>query len=133
MVSCVDDRYASDRVVARIRGHDKRTGQRAAHHRDAQPAMRQRLVVMRDRRIGDHGAELLGELARRQLPQSAKQSLGTTTSQHDRAGLVDPHQRACEHRQLALLLARRDDRQLVDAAGPGRRTMHRDRADEAAR
>jgi len=95
--------------------------------------MGERLIVKRDRLVVDRRAHRLGELARRQLPQAAEQAVGGPARQHDAAGLLDPHHGAREDRQLGLLLARRDHRQLVLPSGPCRVAIADQGADQAAR
>jgi hypothetical protein len=47
------DRHPRDRVVARIVERHKASRQRRTHHLQPQPAMRQRLIVVRDGRAVD--------------------------------------------------------------------------------
>lgn len=86
-----------------------------------------------DRLTIDRNAEPLHDLQRRQLPQPAEQPLGPAPDQHDLAARGDPHQRPREHRQLALLLATRQDRQLGLPARARRHAVLRDRTYQAAR
>jgi hypothetical protein len=69
-----------------------------------------------------------------QLPQAAEQPLRLATGEHDLAGAgLDPQRGAREDRQLALLLARGDDRQLVLPSSARRDTQLGDGTHEAAR
>jgi len=98
--------------------------------------MRQRLVVICDRLVGDRAAELLGELSLGQLPQPTEQAFRHAARQHDLCrspGRLDPHQRARELRQLVRLLARGHHRQLALRAIARRRARARERAHQAAR
>ena len=95
--------------------------------------MRQRLVVVRDRLGPDRDPELLGELARRKLPQSAEQTAGAPAREHDAARVADPHQGAIENRQLVAPLASRRHRKFVNPIA-ARRDATRDQwAGRAAR
>jgi hypothetical protein len=94
--------------------------------------MRQRLVVMCDRRVIDRNAERARELQWRQLPEPTEQSVGSTPREEDLVALADPHERAREDRQLALLLARGHDRELRLPALERRDTRARERTHEAA-
>jgi hypothetical protein len=99
--------------------------------------MRQHLVVMRDRHAIEPHPELLRDrtttLARRQLPQPAEQTLGPAACKQHFARVLAPQRLAREHGQLVLLLARRDDRQLVLTPCALRLAPRRERAHEAAR
>ena len=63
------DRDARDRLVARIRRASKAT---AAHDGNAQSAVREHLVVMRDGLVVDDRAHAFGGLAIGQLPETAE-------------------------------------------------------------
>ncbi len=95
--------------------------------------MRQRLVVMCDRRVIERNAQSLGDLQGRQLPQPTEQPIGTTPREHDVVAFADPHERAREDRELALLLARGHDGQLGLTAFARGDALLRDRAHEAPR
>ena len=99
--------------------------------------MRQRLVVIRDRGIVGCNVERARDLycgvPLRQLPQSAEQALGRAAREHHAVAVGHPQRGSREHRQLALLLARRDDRQRVLAAALGSDAVRGQRAHEAAR
>ena len=95
--------------------------------------MGERLIVKCDRLVVDHRAHRLGELARRELPQAAEQPLGGTARQHEATGVLDPHRGAGQDRQVRLLLARRDDRQLVLPPRRGRCAIASHGARQAAR
>jgi len=95
--------------------------------------VRERLIMKRDRRAIDPHAHRLAQLQRRQLPQPAEQPLRRAPRQHQHPGRFDPHQRPREDRQLRLLLARGDHRQLVLAPRLGRRAFAHHGAHQAAR
>ncbi len=82
--------------------------------------MRQRLVVVRDRRAIERDAEALGDVQLRQLPQPTEQATRWAPGKQELAALVDPYERARDQWQVASLLARRDHRELGDAVGPAR-------------
>ncbi|MBC7976152.1 MAG: hypothetical protein H7138_14365 [Myxococcales bacterium] len=56
------DPHADDRVVARIGERDKHRGHRAAHDRDSQSTVSERLVVKRHRRRIDRNVLRRGDL-----------------------------------------------------------------------
>ena len=99
--------------------------------------MGQRLVVKCHGLVVDGNAERVCDVesigALRQLPQPAEQALGRAAGEHHAIAVRHPQRGAREHRQLALLLARGDDRQLVMAAGARGGALRGERADEAAR
>jgi hypothetical protein len=95
--------------------------------------VRQRLVVIGDRCSIERNAERGCDLDRRQLPQATEQTIGATAREEELVSLGDPDERAREDRQLAVLLARGDDRQLGLAAVASRDAVRGDRADETAR
>ncbi len=88
---------------------------------------------MRDRCALERSADRLGDLHGRQLPQPAEQSFGTPADEHDLTPLLDPDQRAREERQVAGVLPRWNDRQLVLPTGAGGDAVLRERTHEAAR
>ena len=94
--------------------------------------MRQRLVVVRDGRAIERDADAFRGLQRRQLPEPTEQTLGPTPHEDDLALRLDPHERPREHRQLALLLARGDDRQLGLSTGARSDALRGQRTHEAA-
>ncbi len=95
--------------------------------------MRQRLVVMCDRRVIERNAQRLRDLQGRQLPQTTEQAIGTAAGEDDVVTLTDPYERAREDRELALLLARGHDGQLGLTAVAHRDAVPRDRAHETPR
>ena len=82
--------------------------------------MRERLVVIRDRRGVDRNADRARDLqpivSLRQLPQPAEQAVRVAPREHDLVAGLQPQRSAREHGQLVGLLALRDHRQLVLAA-----------------
>ena len=95
--------------------------------------MREDLGQIRDRRVIDRDAEALRGLEIRQLPEPTEQAIRGAPPDEDLAGLLDPHVRAREERQVLLLLARGHHGQLVLAAKPLRGAQRGERADEAPR
>lgn len=136
----VGDGMPAESVVTRIPGASKAGpgGQTARAHLDADPPVRQDLLVRdRARADGDAGADLAarrGEIvALWQLPEAAVQPLGAAPRQQHRAVLLDPQRDPRDHRQLVEALPRGKHRQLVLAAGPARDARGGERAGEAAR
>jgi hypothetical protein len=100
--------------------------------------MRQHLVVKSDRlgvdtRNAERVRDLQSRVGLRQLPEATEQPFGAAPREHDLARVLEPQRRARDHRQLALLLPLRDDRQLVLAAFDRGAAMLRERTQEAAR
>jgi hypothetical protein len=93
--------------------------------------------VVGDRVTVDRDAERARDIESivglRQLPQATEQTLGRTTREHDALTVRHPQRGAGEHGQLALLLARGDDRQLVLTARACGGALRGERADETAR
>lgn len=81
---------------------DKPRGHRGAKHCDAEPAVRQRLVVIRDRFVVGGNAERARDiqsiLALRQLPQASEQPLRVAAREHDCLAIGQPQRGAREHR-----------------------------------
>lgn len=98
--------------------------------------MSQRLIVKCDRGgVGcnaERASDLYCGIPLRQLPQPAEQTLGCAPREHDAIAVGDPERSTCEDRQLALLLARGDDRQRVLAARARRSALLRERTQQAA-
>jgi hypothetical protein len=89
------DRDPHDGVVARNGGIDKACGHRAAIHHDAQPAMRQRLVMICDRFAielcnAKRTRDLECVVTLRQLPQAAEQALRLAAREDDVAVVGKP-------------------------------------------
>jgi hypothetical protein len=99
--------------------------------------VRQRLIVIRDGfGIGcnaERACDLYWGVALRQLPEAAEQALGGTPPEHDAIAIRDPQRGTRQDRQLALLLARSDDRQLVLPTRACRAALRSERAEQAAR
>ena len=83
---------------------------------DAQPAVSERLLVIRDRlRIGcnaERACNLQDRIGLGQLPQPAEQAVRLAAREDEPARAQHPQRLAFEQRQLALLLARCNDGQL---------------------
>ncbi len=126
------ERDAIHGVVTRIAAVDKRRRplHLAAHDGDLQPPVGQGLVVVRHGLGIDDRAEAARKLERRQLPQPTEQPVWPAAREHERAALLDPHERPGQHLQFVLLLARGGDRQLVLAPGARGLAMHGDRTHE---
>ncbi|MEJ7603608.1 MAG: hypothetical protein WKG01_37320, partial [Kofleriaceae bacterium] len=77
--------------------------------------------------------EPLRSRAIRKLPQAPEQPALHAPADEELTILLDPHHRALDQRQVALRLARGDDRELVLATCTRRRTRGRDRAEQATR
>jgi hypothetical protein len=97
----------------------------------------QRLVVIRHG-VGlgcnaERSCNLQSIVALWQLPEPAEQALGCAAREHDLVTVGHPQRGAREDRQLALLLARGDDREFLLAAGARGLAVRGERADEAAR
>jgi hypothetical protein len=95
-----------DSLVARIRRAGKAT---AAYDRDAEAAVREDLVVIRDRLAVDRAAEAFGGFAIGELPEATEQTAGWPTREDDFAARFDPDVRAREDRKLVLFFARGGD------------------------
>lgn len=132
------ERDTRDRVVARIATLDKPARHRAAEHRDPQPAMGQRLIVVCDRLAIDRGhaertRDLCCIIALRQLPQAAEQAVWSPSREHDLAARFDPQRRTGEHRQLARAFAFGDHGELVVTPRSRGDAVRGERAGEASR
>ncbi|CAN5415737.1 hypothetical protein BH11MYX1_BH11MYX1_23840 [soil metagenome] len=97
--------------------------------------MTQRLLVISDRflvdaRDSERARDLTDRLALRQLPQAPEQTTGCAPREHELATVREPQCVAREDRELALLLARGDDRELGLPAFTSRGAGLRDRAEQ---
>jgi len=96
--------------------------------------MGQRLSPVRDNLAVDAvDAELVGELARRQLPQPAEQPRRRAADERDVSAVFDPHRGPRDSWQRRFRLARRDDRQLAPAPGLAGFAVRGERAGQARR
>ena len=94
--------------------------------------------MIRDRVLVDacnaeRACNLQRAVALRQLPQPAEQPLRLATCEDDLAIALEPQCRAREDRQLALLLARRNNGQLLLATGALCFAVRGKRAEQAPR
>ncbi len=99
--------------------------------------MAQRLVVIGDRFVvgcnAERASDLYSRVALRQLPEASEEPLRRAAREHDLIAIRDPQRGAREDRQLALLLARGDDRQRVLPSRARGLALARERAEQAAR
>jgi hypothetical protein len=73
---------------------DKPRGHRGAKHSDAQAAVRQRLIVIRDRVVvggnAERGSDIQSIRSLRQLPEPAVEAVRIAAREHDLVAVLQP-------------------------------------------